>query len=469
MSNGIDFKDAKVFTGEPQAGGDLLSEGKSLVKSEASYHTAISVMKPRSLDAVVAAVKREAMYGGDDFYYRWPVKTKTGKTQIIEGGTIGLALAIAREWTNCAIPLEVEEKNGKWIFTASFVDLERGFTITRTFRQKIPTQPLGKYDLDRWQDMAFQKGQSQAIRNVIFNGVPRWLRSEALQIAKESALNKITKEGIDTARTKAVEFLGQYGIDEDRIKAVMGKELNELLPDDIQTLRNIATQIQNGDISPEKAFPVAEEETKSSIEKKLDEMPAQTEEKLPKEPPEQKRQGNVSERDSKSKQLTISEYHKQAAKHKIRIGEEQYYSTLETRGMKSAADAKTKQMREGVLRALETLPDTQKEDLIECPNTGDMMKADYCNGGDPGGCKQREGCPAWDNEEAPPELTPEKAEQMALELAEQVGKLPNQDEAHAWGVKAESIMAQIKQASPEAFDIVSKAMEAKKVEFENIL
>jgi hypothetical protein len=208
---------------------------------------------------------------------------------------------------------------------------------------------------------------------------------------------------------------------------------------------------------------------KTDIEKKLDEMPEQPKGKLPEElpkteeppPPQSTRAGRAKS--------NIAEYYKRMGELKVEKGESEYYVVLEARGMKSAADAKTKQMREGVLRALETLPDTQKENLIECPNTGDMMKADYCNGGDPGGCKQREGCPAWDNGKEPPELTPEKAEQMALELAEQVGKLPNQEEAHDWGVKAESIMAQIKKASSEAFDIVSRAMEAKKEEFENIL
>ena len=393
--NVTEFNEAKIFTGEPQASVDLLGEGKALVKTQTDYHCAIAVQKPRILDKVVEAVKREAVYGGDDFFYRWPAKTKDGKVKIIEGGTIGLALAIAREWTNCVIPINVEENNGHWIFTASFVDLEKGFTITRSFRQQIPLTAPGKYELARWQDMAFQKGQSQAIRNVIFNGVPRWLRTEAISIAKESSLKKITKEGIDTARTKAVEFLAQYGITEEQIKATIGKELNELLPDDIQTLRNLAVQIQNGDISPETAFPPI-----SSSVPKEEESTGQGSKKE-----ESKQDDKESGKKSNSKpESALTEYYEKMKGFKDRLGDEKYYELLSGYGMKSAADAKTKKVRDSILQTLDTattaiegkeMPDeTINMEMApgECPNNGDIMTMDYCDNT----CLSRKGCPVWE-------------------------------------------------------------------------
>ncbi len=254
----VDFKDANIFSGDtPETPMELINSGKAMVQSKAGYHTAVRVQKARDLDEVVRAVKKEAEYAADNFYYRWPVKDK-GNVKYVEGGTIGCALSIARNWTNCVITMEVEEHPGFWIFTPSFVDLETGFTVTRSFKKTKPKSAPGKYDQDRWEDVAFQKGQSQAIRNVVFNGVPQWLRNEAVQKAKEAALNHINREGIVKSRDKALAFLSGFGITEDRVRGVIGKPLNDFSADDIQTLRNLAQQIQNGDVAPEKAFPEIE-------------------------------------------------------------------------------------------------------------------------------------------------------------------------------------------------------------------
>jgi hypothetical protein len=234
-----------------------------MVQSKAGYHTAVRVQKARDLDDVVKAVKKEAEYAADNFYYRWPVKDKrTGKTKNVEGGTIGCALSIARNWTNCVITMEVEEHPGYWIFTPSFVDLETGFTVTRSFKKTKPKSAPGNFEQDRWEDVAFQKGQSQAIRNVVFNGVPQWLRNEAIEVAKQAALNHISRDGIVKSRDKAMGFLSGYGITEDRVKAVIGKALNDFTAQDVQTIRNLCQQIQNGDVSADDAFPPIETDQK---------------------------------------------------------------------------------------------------------------------------------------------------------------------------------------------------------------
>jgi len=260
----VDFNEAKVFTGAPaDTAMDLIAGGRAMVQSKAGYHTAVRVQKARDLDDVVKAVKKEAEYAADNFYYRWPVKDKrTGKTKNVEGGTIGCALSIARNWTNCVITMEVEEHPGYWIFTPSFVDLETGFTVTRSFKKTKPKSAPGNFEQDRWEDVAFQKGQSQAIRNVVFNGVPQWLRNEAIEVAKQAALNHISRDGIVKSRDKAMGFLSGYGITEDRVKAVIGKALNDFTAQDVQTIRNLCQQIQNGDVSADDAFPPIETDQK---------------------------------------------------------------------------------------------------------------------------------------------------------------------------------------------------------------
>jgi hypothetical protein len=50
---------------------------------------------------VVAAVLRDAEFAGDAFYYSFPMGGEK-----IEGSSIGLALDVAREWSNCAVSME---------------------------------------------------------------------------------------------------------------------------------------------------------------------------------------------------------------------------------------------------------------------------------------------------------------------------------------------------------------------------
>jgi hypothetical protein len=141
-----------------------------LRRSQTQFHTAVMVQRPRNLDKIVAAVLREAEFAGDAFYYSFPMGGKK-----IEGPSIGLAMAVAREWGNCAVPVEYYDTPTEWIFNAHFVDLERGFTVSRVFRKRKGKGAFKKLEDDRAEDMTFQAAQSRDIRNVVLAGVPRWL------------------------------------------------------------------------------------------------------------------------------------------------------------------------------------------------------------------------------------------------------------------------------------------------------
>jgi len=252
-----DFTDIPVSTLDPRV--DILKGGKTLIKTEVEYHTAISVQKPRDIDEIVKNVLKEAEFGGQEFYYSWPINTKYGK-KIVEGGSVGLAVSLAREWTNCAIPVEVSENDECYTFRAAFVDLEKGFTLMRTYRQR-KAQDIGKkYDEQRAQDMIFQIGQSKAIRNVVLNAVPKWLVKQAIERAKEAVLKNITKDGIDTARNKAISFFQGYGISVERLIIFLGKKENDWTIEDITQLRSAGQMVKDGEVSTDEIFPPLETE-----------------------------------------------------------------------------------------------------------------------------------------------------------------------------------------------------------------
>jgi hypothetical protein len=239
------------FTGEPATyPAGTLTPSVPLLRSHTQFHTAMAVQRPRNLDKVVAAVLREAEFAGDAFYYAFPMGGKT-----IEGPSIGLAMAVAREWSNCAVPVEYYETPMEWVFTAHFVDLERGFTVSRVFRKKKGKGAFKKLVDDRAEDMTFQAAQSRAIRNVVLAGVPRWLTEQAKERAKEAVLKGISKEGLAAATEKALKFLAGYGINEARVIEVLGKPKHEWASEDIASLRGLASQLKDGQATAAQLFP----------------------------------------------------------------------------------------------------------------------------------------------------------------------------------------------------------------------
>jgi hypothetical protein len=239
------------FTGEPESyPAGSINPPVPLMRSQTQFHTAVAVQRPRNLDKVVAAVLREAEFAGDAFYYSFPMGGKK-----IEGPSIGLAMAVAREWGNCAVPVEYYETLSEWVFNAHFVDLERGFTVSRVFRKKKGKGLFKKLEEDRAEDMTFQAAQSRAIRNVVLAGVPRWLTDQAKERAKDAVLKGISKEGLAAATDKALKFLAGYGITEERVLALWGKPKTEWTSEDIATLRGLASQLRDGQATPEQLFP----------------------------------------------------------------------------------------------------------------------------------------------------------------------------------------------------------------------
>jgi hypothetical protein len=224
------------------------------MRSQAQYHTAMTVQRPRNLDKVVAAVLREAEFAGDAFYYSFLLGERH-----IEGPSIGLALAVAREWSNCAVPVEYYETPTEWVFTAHFVDLERGFTVSRVLRKEKGKGGFRKLENHQTEDMTFQAAQSRAIRNVVLAGVPRWLTDQAKERAKDAVLKGISQEGLAPATEKALKFLAGYGISEARVSAVLGKPKQDWVSEDIASLRGLASQLKDGQATAAQLFPPLKE------------------------------------------------------------------------------------------------------------------------------------------------------------------------------------------------------------------
>jgi len=247
MDEETNFKDVQPFDIKKEL---LKSPGNQLIQTRTIHNVAITVPKPRNLDKIIDEVMEESRKAKDSFYYTWPVKNrKTDKSTWIIGGTVDLAQAIARSWTNCAIETICREHGGEWIFKTTFIDFEKGFTTSRELRQLIPREGKGDYDQERTRNMAFQVGQSKNQRDAIFNGVPRWLKNQAIEMAKLAG-QKDTDYDKAGILKKAIDFFTDKDISIVELCAFFNvKELDDLTGKDIGRLRNLATQLTNGDIT----------------------------------------------------------------------------------------------------------------------------------------------------------------------------------------------------------------------------
>lgn len=226
--------------------------GAGLTKVQTPYTTAMAVQVPRDLKAVADAVLYEAALAGEDFIYAWTVKSFNKDTQqyepsLIEGTSIDGAMILLRNWRNAVCEPElVEDMPGHWILKATFIDLENGFTHARLFRQR-KAESHGKYDNERAQDIAFQIGQSKAIRNTVVKALPSWLIAKAVETSKLAAAKQY--QNVRASIPVAVEYAKSLGVTEEQLQRKVGKKFADWLPTDLVLLKMVFKGIKEGQTS----------------------------------------------------------------------------------------------------------------------------------------------------------------------------------------------------------------------------
>ncbi len=220
MNSERHFDDVKVVTPEKVQQKDGLEElvagGATVTKQGTQYVTAVAVQRPRQLKIVKDKVISEVELEPEAAYYAWKVNTKGGGKKRIEGGTIGLAMSIARNFGNCAVDITIDETPTHYYFKPVFLDLETGFTFCRTFRQR-KSQGIGMKDEDRAQDITFQIGQSKAIRNVVFSAVPPALKNTAIKEAQRLIVEDIDQCGIEKSREKCLKTFASIDVTKEQL------------------------------------------------------------------------------------------------------------------------------------------------------------------------------------------------------------------------------------------------------------
>lgn len=234
-------------------------EMPGMVQVRTEVITAVRVQVPRNKDVVLAECIKDAGRMGEDFFYSWTVKDKhaPGGRALIKGMSIGGAEMIARNWGNCTIGVTTEVDGLQhWVFKARFIDYEAGYVSERLYRQRKTESHSERMDADRLLDIAFQIGQSKAIRNAIDHGIPAWLVNEAMKAATDVADKRYENvpESLDRFRRHAKKI----GITEKQLEDKIGRPLKEWTKFDCVELASVFRAIQENVVTAADEFPPTE-------------------------------------------------------------------------------------------------------------------------------------------------------------------------------------------------------------------
>jgi hypothetical protein len=217
-----------------------------------------------------------AAAAGSDWFYRFPVKKKDGGNDWIEGPSIKLANDVARIFGNNSNEVREIDVGDAWIFYARFTDIETGFSMERAYRQRKGQSSLKTKDPDRQLDIAYQIGQSKAIRNCIVNALQIYA-DYAFDNARNSLVDKIGKD-LEAWRGRTLEGLERMPIELSRAERAIGRAAKDWLAPDIARVVAMMRAVADGMATIDDTFPAVESAAakpdEASTKPENDEAPA---------------------------------------------------------------------------------------------------------------------------------------------------------------------------------------------------
>lgn len=213
----------------------------------------------RDMPRILKEIDEAALVAGDDWYYRWETKNRDGTRGQVLGASIKCAMAIANIWGNCRVEaFPAAETATHWTFLARFIDYEKGVTITRSFQQRKSQRAGGKMGDDRAQDMAFQIGQSKAMRNVVVAALGVHT-DRGVETALRSAFKWIT-DNLEKARDVVLQRAVKAGVPVKVMEQFVARPQAGWLAPDILTLGAKLQSIMDGMDDVDSAFGLVDED-----------------------------------------------------------------------------------------------------------------------------------------------------------------------------------------------------------------
>ncbi len=226
-------------------------------RSEIEQQVSTAHKFPRSLkkfqDRALQMVTLTEDVAGDCIYSL----PRGGKT--IEGPSARFAEIIVSAYGNSRSGARTVAIDDKFV-TAQGVchDLENNVSITFEVSRRITDRNGNRFNDDMIQTTA-NAASSIALRNAILKVVPKAFWSPLYEAAKRTAIGDF--QTLSSRRDKALATLQHYGIVPATIFAKLGVAgLEDISLQDLATLRGLVTAIKEGDVTPEQAFAISDEE-----------------------------------------------------------------------------------------------------------------------------------------------------------------------------------------------------------------
>jgi hypothetical protein len=257
------FANAGNQPNQPQAHGHALVRPTTGISERIVGAQHVAVYRDEAkifqkLSAIAAAA-------GNDWFYRYPVRNnQTGKTDYIEGPSIKLANDVARIFGNNVNEVREIDVGDAWIFYARFTDIETGFSMERAYRQRKGQQSMKMKDADRQLDIAYQIGQSKAIRNCIVNSLQLYA-DFAFEEARNSLVDKIGKD-LPAWKARTLEGIHKIPVELARVERVIGRSAANWLAPDIAQVIAMMKSIKDGMATLDETFPSMQTGTPAEAE-----------------------------------------------------------------------------------------------------------------------------------------------------------------------------------------------------------
>lgn len=191
----------------------------------------------------------------------------------ISGPSVHLARIIVQQYGNIRVDAKIIDTDRTHITAqATCIDLENNVGIRVEVKRKITNSNGQRYN----EDMITVTGNAAAaiaLRNAIFNVIPKPLIDAGYKAAQEKIVGKISNEtDLITKRKKILdEFDKSYGVKEKEILKALGlRETTQIKVEELKVLIGLWQAIKDGDTTVDETFYPEKKEKEKVDEKKED-------------------------------------------------------------------------------------------------------------------------------------------------------------------------------------------------------
>lgn len=205
--------------------------------------------------------------------YRRPIGKEGGKVKFAEGKSIRMAEIVGTSYGNLRVGSILIEQTPRYVKARGYAhDLESNFASTSEVIESTVDRDGNPYS-ERMRIVVAKAALSKARRDATFQVVPGALCKHLETLAKKIAIG----EGgtLEQKRAEVSAWIKSLGISADRVWTALGiGGIADVGVDELETLVGIKTAIQDGDTTPDEAFPGGKPEVKMPTEKPVGEKPA---------------------------------------------------------------------------------------------------------------------------------------------------------------------------------------------------